>query len=105
MKDNNDNYDSLVESIGRLMDMQDSDNDRCAAGLFRAMFRHETDLNKLDNQFADNILGYAESGCNNAVEDYKNYLQYIKTICPSVYPEYKEMFKNTIIPKEEELEE
>lgn len=100
MEDNNDNYDSLVDSIGYLMEMQDSDNDHCAAGLYRAMFRHETDLNKLDHQFADYILGYAESGCKNAAEDYKNYLQYIKTICPTVYPEYKEMFENALNPEE-----
>lgn len=97
-----DNLDSLVESIGQLMAIEDAENDRCAAGLYRAMFRHEADLNKLDYNYADHILGYAECGCKNAVEDYKNYLQYIKAICPSEYPQYEKMQEDALKPEDEE---
>lgn len=58
--------------------MQDSANDYYSAGLYRAMFRNETDLNKLDYNYADHILGYAEFGCKNAIEDYRNYFLYVK---------------------------
>lgn len=96
------NLDSLVESIGQLIEMNDAENDRFAAGLYRAMFRHETDLHELDYNYADHILGYAEMGCENAIEDYKNYLQYIKTIYPSEYPEYVKMLEKALNPEDEE---
>lgn len=75
-------FDSLVESIGQLVEMQDSANDYYSAGLYRAMFRNETDLNKLDYNYADHILEYAEFGCQNAIEDYRNYLLYVKKLYP-----------------------
>ena len=81
----NKNFDSLVESIGQLVEMQDSANDYYSAGLYRAMFRNETDLNKLDYNYADHILEYAEFGCKNAIEDYRNYLLYVKKLyLPSI---------------------
>jgi len=100
----NKNFDSLVESIGQLMEMQDSANDYYSAGLYRAMFRNETDLNKLDYNNADHILGYAEFGCKNAIEDYRNYLLYVKKLYPSEYPEYAKMLENAIKQDEEEDE-
>ena len=104
MDKNTNSLDSLVESIGQLIEMSDAENDRVAAGLYRAMFRHETDLNKLDYNYADHILGYAEMGCENAIEDYKNYLQYIKTIHPSEYPEYAKMLEDALNPEGKEDE-
>ena len=104
METNNNNFDALVESIGQLMVMEEEDNDRKAAGLYRAMFRHETDLDKLDHNYADHILSYASCGCKNAIEDYKNYLQYIKTLYPSEYPEYAEMLEDALKTDEEEDE-
>jgi len=94
----NKNFDSLVESIGQLVEMQDSANDYYSAGLYRAMFRNETDLNKLDYNYADHILEYVEFGCKN-----RNYLLYIKKVYPSVYPEYAKMLENAI--KQDEKEE
>lgn len=102
METSNNNFDSLVESMGQLMAMEEEDNDRNAVGLYRAMFRHETDLNKLDYNYADHILSYASCGCNNAIEDYKNYLQYIKTLYPSVYPEYAKMLEDATKSDDEE---
>ena len=67
METNNNNFDALVESIGQLMVMEEEDNDRKAAGLYRAMFRHETDLDKLDHNYADHILSYASCGCFNTL--------------------------------------
>lgn len=98
----NKNFDSLVESIGQLMEMQDSANDYYSAGLYRAMFRNETDLNKLDYNYADHILEYAEFGCKNAIEDYRNYLLYVKKLYPSEYPEYAKMLENAIKQDEQE---
>lgn len=104
MDKNTDNLDSLVESIGQLMSLNDAENDGFAAGLYRAMFRHETDLHELDYNYADHILGYAEMGCENAIEDYENYLQYIKTLYPSEYPEYAKMLEDALnLENEEEL--
>ena len=104
MEASNNNFDALVESIGQLMVMEKEDNDRKAAGLYRAMFRHETDLDKLDHNYADHILSYASCGCKNAIEDYKNYLQYIKTLYPSEYPEYTKLLENALKTDEEEDE-
>ena len=103
MNEKESHLEGLVESLGQLFEMQNEDNDRKAAGLYRAMFRHETDLNKLDN-YADHILSYASCGCNNAIEDYKNYLQYIKTLYPSEYPEYAQMLEDALKTDEEEDE-
>ena len=98
-----DGLDSLVESIDQFVELNDAENDRFAAGLYRAMFRNETDLNKLD-QYADKVLSYASCGCDNAIEDYKNYLLYVKKLYPSEYPEYAKMLEDFTKPDEEDEE-
>ena len=95
---------NLASCFQQLQTMQDDDNERRAAGLYRAMFRHETDINKLDWDYADHILGYAEMGSDIALEDYKNYLQYLKCINKEEYFAHKEMLNNGLNPKEEEEE-
>ena len=102
--DRNDNFDSLVETLGLLFEMQKEDNDRKAAALYRAMFVNDKDINKLDFNYADHIWGYAEFGCENAVVDYKNYLNYLKTIVPKEYPSHLQLFEKSMERREEEDE-
>lgn len=90
------NLDSLAESIGQLYAMQNADNDQRAVELYRAMFHNDKDINKLDFNYADHILGYVESGCSNAEIDYKNYLNYLKAIVPSEYNEHLSMYEEAI---------
>ena len=104
MEASNNNFDSLVESIGQLMVMQNEDNDRKAVALYRAMFVNDKDINKLDFNYADHILGYAEFGCQNAVIDYKNYLNYLRTIVPEEYPSHLRMFEESMERRNEEDE-
>ena len=104
MDTNNNNFDSLVESIGQLMAMEEADNDHKAAALYRAMFVNDKDINKLDFNYADHILGYAEFGCKNAVIDYKNYLNYLRTIVPEEYPSHLRMFEESMERSNEEDE-
>lgn len=104
METNNNNFDSLVESIGQLFEMQNEDNDRKAAALYRAMFVNDKDANKLDFNYADHILGYAEFGCQNAVIDYKNYLNYLRTNVPEEYPSHLRMFEESMERRNEEDE-
>ena len=99
-----DKIENLASCFQQLQAMQDDDNERRAAGLYRAMFRHETDINKLDWDYADHILGYAEMGSDIALEDYKNYLKYLKCINKEEYLAHKEMLNNGLNPKEEEEE-
>ena len=94
----------FVESFGQLFEMQNEDNDRKAAALYRAMFVNDKDINKLDFNYADHILGYAEFGCQNAVIDYKNYLNYLKTIVPEKYPSHLRMFEESMERRNEEEE-
>ena len=94
----------LVESFGHLFELQNEDNDRKAAALYRAMFVNDKDINKLDFNYADWILQYAEFGCENAVVDYKNYLNYLKTIVPKEYPSHLRMFEESMERREEEDE-
>jgi len=95
-------FDDLVASFGQLYHMQDEDNDRRAAELYRAMFRHDRDIHKLDFHYADHILGYVSLGLEKAIEDYKNYLQYLKAIVPSEYPSHLEMLNEEMSHLEEE---
>ena len=104
METNNNNFDALVESIGQLMVMEEEDNDRKAAALYRAMFVNDKDINKLDFNYADDILGYAEFGCQNAVIDYKNYLNYLRTIVPEEYPSHLRMFEDSMERRNKEDE-
>ena len=104
METNNNNFDSLVESIGQLFEMQNEDNERKAAALYRAMFVNDKDINKLDFNYADHILGYAEFGCQKAVIDYKNYLNYLRTNVPEEYPSHLRMFEESMERRNEEDE-
>ncbi|MBQ6768178.1 MAG: hypothetical protein IJP46_05830 [Prevotella sp.] len=56
METNNMNFDSLVESIGQLMAMEEEDNDHKAAALYRAMFVNDKDINKLDFNYANSTF-------------------------------------------------
>ena len=96
---------SLAESLGQLFEMQNEENDRKAAALYRAMFVNDKDVNKLDFNYADWILQYAEFGCENAVVDYKNYLNYLRTIVPEEYPSHLRMFEESMKRRNEEDEE
>jgi len=96
---------SLAESLGQLFEMQNEDNDRKAVALYRAMFVNDKDVNKLDFNYADWILQYAEFGCENAVVDYKNYLNYLRTIVPEEYPSHLRMFEESMKRRNEEDEE
>ena len=51
-----DNLDSLAESIGQLYALQNADNDQRAVELYRAMFRNDKDINKLDFNYADHLF-------------------------------------------------
>lgn len=97
-------WDNIADSIQHVYIHISEDLDRRAAGLYRAMFRHETDINKLDWNYADHILGYAEMGSDVAIEDYKNYLQYLKCISKEEYLSHKEMLDKGLNPKEREDE-
>ena len=93
---NENHLDNIVGCIGQLMEMQNEDNERKAAALYRAMFVNDRDINKLDYNYADHILGYIEFGCQNAVIDYKNYLQYLKILVPEEYPSHLKMFEESM---------
>lgn len=97
-----DNLESLAESIGQLYAMQNADNDQRAVELYRAMFRNDKDINKLDFNYADHILGYVEFGCSNAEIDYKNYLNYLKAIEPSEYNEHLSTYEEAIRNRDNE---
>ena len=97
-----DNLEGLVESIGQLYSMQNEDCDQKAAELYRAMFRHEKDINKLDFNYADHILVYVSVGFEKAIEDYRNYLQYLKAVAPTEYPDHLKMFNEEMNCIEEE---
>ena len=71
-----DDIKSLAEAISQLNAMQDADNDQRAVELYRAIFRNDVDINKLDFNYADHILGYVSFGVEKAEVDYKNYLRY-----------------------------
>ena len=94
---------NLASCFQQLQAIQDEDNDRRAAGLYRAMFRNEFDINKLDWEYTDHILGYAQMGCEAAAEDYRNYLQYLKRINKEEYLAHKKMFDEAEILKEGEI--
>ena len=99
---NNTSFEELVDSFKQLNAMFSEDLDHRSAGLYRAMFRHEMDVNKLDYIYADHILDYISSGIDEAVEDYKNYLQYLKCINPEEYLAHEKMFEEELNPKNEE---
>ena len=70
------NFKSLAEAMVQLNAMQNADNDQRAVELYRAMFRNDFDINKLDFNYADSILGYVEFG----VEKLKSIMETIWNI-------------------------
>ena len=90
----------LLNSFKELVEQCDMANDQYAAGLYRAMFRHETDLQKLDWKFADRILDGVYMGNKNSIEDYKNYILYVESFSPRNAQFYKDTL-DEIIKKEE----
>ena len=96
MDEKKDSLESLAAAIGQLNAMQDADNDQRAVGLYRAMFRNDRDINRLDFCFADHILDYVEFGCESAEVDYRNYLNYLRTMIPEAYQTHLKMFEEAI---------
>lgn len=97
-----DDLKSLAEAISQLNAMQDTDNDQRAVELYRAIFRNDVDINKLDFNYADHILGYVEFGVEKAEVDYRNYLRYLKMISPEAYLSHLDMFNKAIRSRDDE---
>ena len=97
-----DDLKSLAEAISQLNAMQDTDNDQRAVELYRAIFRNDVDINKLDFNYADHILGYVEFGVEKAEVDYRNYLRYLKMISPEAYLSHLDMFNEAIRSRDDE---
>ena len=97
-----DDLKSLAEAISQLNAMQDADNDQRAVELYRAIFRNDVDINKLDFNYADHILGYVEFGVEKAEVDYRNYLRYLKMINPEAYLSHLNMFNKAIRSRDDE---
>ena len=97
-----DDLKSLAEAISQLNAMQDTDNDQRAVELYRAIFRNDVDINKLDFNYADHILGYVEFGVEKAEVDYRNYLKYLKMISPEAYLSHLDMFNKAIRSRDDE---
>ena len=97
-----DDLKSLAEAISQLNAMQDADNDQRAVELYRAIFRNDVDINKLDFNYADAILGYVEFGVEKAEVDYRNYLRYLKMISPEAYLSHLDMFNKAIRSRDDE---
>ena len=86
----------LIKSVGELNILCSQQADSAAANLYRLMFKHERNINKLDT-YADRILdGLYGFGGEYAEEDYRNYLQYLKIVVPQEYEEHKEMFEKDL---------
>ena len=97
-----DDIKSLAEAISQLNAMQDADNDQRAVELYRAIFRNDVDINKLDFNYADHILGYVQFGVEMAEVDYRNYLRYLKMISPEAYLSHLDMFNKAIRCRDDE---
>ena len=92
----------LLESLKGLSDMATQQSDIAAANLYRAMFRHERNLNILD-QWADRVLD-GVMWSEGAREDYQNYIRYIEAHDIEKAKEYREMYEDMIKEDEEENE-
>lgn len=60
------------------------------------MFRHETNVHKLDVEYTDPILNCVIGGNDTALEDYRNYLQYLKCFNEEEYLAHNEMLENVL---------
>jgi len=98
----NNTEDQLVDAFSQLISMQESDLAEKSVGLYRAMFRHETDVNKLDFNYADWILDYVMFGHELAIEDYKNYLQYLKSFSRKEYVLHQQMLEEELTAEKQE---
>lgn len=84
----------LIESFGALSEMGAQQGDIAAANLYRAMFRGERSLNKLD-YWGDGVLDgimWNES-CK---EDYLNYLRYLEAHDKEIAQRHRELYEETI---------
>lgn len=90
------NFEALADTLLGSNDILSEANDQCAAGMYRAMFRHEMDINKLDYEYTDHILDCVYGGVEAAEEDYRNYLQYLKCFNKEEYLAHKEMLENAL---------
>ena len=83
---------NLKDSLKSLGQMVCVNQNFAAAMLYRLMFRHEKNISVLD-KYSDQLLdGLAGIGSIYVKEDYKNFLQYLKTVVPSEYETHKRMF-------------
>lgn len=92
--------DDLLNSIGELSNLCSQQEDSAAAKLYRLMFKHERNIQILDHYadtLLDNLCGF---GGEHAEEDYRNYLQYLRTVVPSEYEVHKK-FLDEILEEEE----
>lgn len=95
--ENNNNIEipkEFIDSISALNDAIAQQQDVAAANLYRLMFRHEKNIDILD-QYADQVLeGISGMGSKFAEEDYLNYLQYLKVVVPSKLDSHKSLFED-----------
>ncbi len=92
--ENNIFSEDFINQIHSLQTTSEQSADIAAAHLYRLMFRHERNLNVLD-QWADQVL----EGClwsESALEDYRNYIKYIKAHDEKLAVEYQKMMDEMI---------
>lgn len=98
--ENNIFSEDFINQIHSLQTASEQIADIAAAQLYRLMFRHERNLNVL-NQWADQVL----DGCmwsESAVEDYRNYIKYLKSHDEKLAAQYQKMLDEMI---NEEIED
>lgn len=98
--ENNIFSEDFINQIRSLQTASEQNADIAAAHLYRLMFRHERDLHVLD-QCADQVL----EGCvwsESAVEDYRNYIKYLKAHDEKLAAQYQKMLDKMI---NEEIED
>lgn len=86
----------FIKSLGALSQAVAQQQDCAAAMLYRLMFRHERNIHVLDRH-ADTVLeGISGMGSQYAAEDYRNYLQYLKTVLPEEVPAHQALYDEEI---------
>ena len=99
--ENNIFSEDFINQIHSLQTASEQSADIAAAQLYRLMFRHERNLNVLD-QWADQVL----EGClwnDSAEEDYRNYIKYIKAHDEKLATQYQKMLDEMIKKEIEDL--
>ena len=92
--ENNIFSEDFIKQMRSLQTASEQIADIAAAQLYRLMFRHERNLHVLD-QWADQVL----EGCmwsESAVEDYRNYIKYIKVHDEKLAAQYQKMLDEMI---------